>query len=94
MDSRTTIKEEDHENDSSDDDEFRFTEIHVNKPFYDWEMAEADHGLVFVAISHEGFDGFVREKFLNDLICVRRSYIMRDYTALRFWIHKFKGSFK
>ncbi len=93
MNSRTTIKEDERESEA-DDEEFCFSNIHVNKPFYDWQLAEANHGLVFTAIAQDGFHGFVKEKFINDFICARKCYIMRDYSGLRFWIHKFKGSFK
>lgn len=93
MNSKTSIREEG-KDEASEDDEYKFTELHIKKPFYNWKLAEADHGLVFEAIASDGFQEFVKEKLIHDFLCVRKSYILRDYTGLRFWIHKFKGSFK
>ncbi len=93
MTTKNVIIDESKDNDS-DDDEFKFTEIYINKPFYDWKQAQREYGLVFTIISEDGFDAFVQEKFLTDFITLRRCYILRDYVGVRFWVHKFKGSFK
>jgi len=77
-----------------DDDDIKFTEIYINKPFYDWKQAQREYGLVFTIISENGFDSFVQEKFIADFTTLRKCYIMRDYVGIRFWVHKFKGSFK
>jgi hypothetical protein len=77
-----------------DDDEMEFTEVYINKPFYDWKQAQREYGLVFSIISEDGFDSFVQEKFISDFITLRKCYILRDYVGIRFWVHKFKGSFK
>ena len=77
-----------------DDDDMVFTEVYINKPFYDWKQAQREYGLVFSIISENGFDAFVQEKFITDFITLRKCYILRDYVGIRFWVHKFKGSFK
>ncbi len=78
---------------SIDMDNYEFTEAHTNKPFFDWKQGEMEYG-AFGAICKDGFTEFVKEKFLIDLTNLRRSYIKRDYNGLRFWVHKYKGSFK
>jgi hypothetical protein len=93
MSSKRAIIEENNGNDS-DDEDIKFTEIYINKPFYDWKLAQREYGLVFSIISEDGFDAFVQEKFLVDFITLRKCYIQRDYVGVRFWVHKFKGSFK
>jgi hypothetical protein len=75
------------------DEEFIFTEDFTNPPFYDWNMAENENGLVFTLFSENGFEKFINEKLVNEMIQMRKYYIMREYVNFRFMIHKSK-SFK
>ncbi len=77
----------------SQDEEFIFTEDYTNPPFFDWNKAEKENGVVFAVFAENGFERFITEKFLIDLIEMRKYYIMRDYVNFRFMIHKSK-SFK
>jgi len=77
----------------NEDQEFIFTEEYTNPPFYDWNKAENENGLVFTIFSENGFDNFIKEKLLNEMIMMRKYYIIRDYLNFRFLIHKSK-SFK
>ncbi len=77
-----------------DEDEYEFTEDYVKPPFFDWKAAQREYGLEFLLISKNGYEEFIEEKFLNDFITLRKCYIQRDFSGIRFWIHKFKGSFK
>ena len=84
------------QNDNSslnEDGEFFFTEEFTNPPYYDWKMAENENGLVFTIFSENGFENFINEKLLNEMIMMRKYYIIRDYFNFRFMIHKSK-SFK
>ena len=75
------------------DEEFIFTEEYTSPPFFDWNKAENENGLLFVSFSENGFEKFIKEKFLTEMIQMRKYYLMRDYVDFRFIIHKSK-SFK
>jgi hypothetical protein len=74
-------------------DNYIFTEVYTSPPFFDWKVAEEEYG-AFGAILKDGFESFIHEKFNLELIALRKCYITRDYLGIRFWIHKYKGSFK
>ena len=75
-------------------EDYQFTQDYVNPPYFDWEKAETEYGLEFYKFSIDGFSSFIKEKFLDELITLRKSYIKRDFEKVRFCIHKYKGSFK
>jgi len=75
------------------DEEFVFTEDYTYPPFFDWNLAENENGLQFTSFSENGFAKFIKEKFLNEMVLMRKYYLMRDYVDFRFIIHKSK-SFK
>lgn len=67
--------------------------IFVNRPFFDWKEGEEEFG-AFGAIYKDGFKSFINEKFRIEFVEMRKCYIKRDFGDIRFWAHKFKGSFK
>ena len=88
------VEEKESNNDSESEEEFVYTSIYTNKPFFDWKLAKVDFGLDFEIIGDNGFETFFQEKFIEDYIELRKSYIKRDFLGFRFIAHKFKGSFK
>lgn len=76
-----------------DIDNYIFTEVHSQYPFFDWKEGEKEFG-AFGALCKDGFSSFLKDKFIGDFITLRKNFITRDYCGIRFLAHKFKGSFK
>jgi hypothetical protein len=75
------------------EEDFIFTKEYTYPPFFDWNIAENENGLMFVSFAENGFAKFIKEKFLTEMVQMRKSFLMRDYVDFRFIIHKSK-SFK
>jgi hypothetical protein len=71
-------------NDSSD--------ILINLPFFDFRKADEEYG-IYDIVSDNGFEKFITEKFLTDLIELREFNINKNYEELRKRAHKLKSAF-
>jgi hypothetical protein len=65
-----------------------------DEPYFNFGDASENYGFDFPAFIKNGFAHFVTDTFIHDFILFRKSYIIRDYDRVRFFAHKFKGSFK
>ncbi len=64
-----------------------------NLPYFDFEEAVENYGFDFTIFESEGFAKFLCETYINNFIELRKAFIMKDLIKLRFYAHKFKGSF-
>lgn len=65
-----------------------------NGELYNFIEAEEDYGLDFEDFSTNNFKEFIENTFKKDFIAFRKAYLLRDMKTVRFYAHKFKGSFK
>ena len=66
----------------------------VNLPFYNFIYAEEELGFSFTDFSKNNFSEFLQSCFINDLIRLRKFYILRNMTEVRFIAHKLKSLFR
>ncbi len=71
----------------------KFTDLHINPPFYDFEHAERILGVDFECISEEGFKEFLEDKYLSVLVELRKSFHKKDPKKIDEHSHKLKGAF-
>ena len=64
-----------------------------NNPYFDFIEAE-DFGFDIESFQNDGFKVFVNSSIIKDFIKIRKNYILRDLTCVRFIAHKFKGCFR
>jgi hypothetical protein len=64
-----------------------------NTTFFNFNDAIENYGFDFNTFMSDGFAKFIKETFIDNFINFRKAYIMRDYPQLKFYAHKFKGSF-
>jgi len=64
-----------------------------NYPFFDFNEAIENYGFDFDSFSTEGFSKFLKETYVDNFIDFRKAFIMKDFNKVRFFAHKFKGSF-
>lgn len=64
-----------------------------NPPYFNIYESIESYGLDLDSFKENGFKNFICQTFLTDFIEFRKAYIIRDYLKLRFYAHKFKGSF-
>jgi hypothetical protein len=64
-----------------------------NLPYFDFIEAIENYGFDFELFSADGFSKFLRETYLNNFIELRKAFILKDFLKIRFFAHKFKGSF-
>ena len=53
------------------------SDILINLPFFDFRKADEEYG-IYDIVSDNGFDQFIREKFLTDLTELRETNIKKD----------------
>jgi hypothetical protein len=68
-------------------------ELLENPPYFNIYESIESYGLELDSFMENGFEQFIQHTFLNDFIEFRKAYIVRDFIKLRFYAHKFKGSF-
>lgn len=61
--------------------------------WFDFNTAMDEFGFDYESFTENGFKTFLEETFIKDVIDCRRNFISRNYIQVRFWAHKFKGSF-
>jgi hypothetical protein len=64
-----------------------------NLPYFDFLEAIENYGFDFAIFSADGFSKFIKETYMNNFIELRKAFILRDFLKIRFYAHKFKGSF-
>lgn len=64
-----------------------------NLPYFDFEEAIENYGFDFELFSQDGFARLISEIFIDNFIEFRKAFLCRDFNKLRFFVHKFKGSF-
>ena len=64
-----------------------------NLPYYNFLQAEEELGFSFADFSKNDFADFLNTCYVNDFIILRRNFIMRNFTTVRFLLHKFKSPF-
>ena len=65
----------------------------VNPPFYNFIYAEEELGFSFSDFAKNNFSDFLNTCYLTDLISLRKAYIIRNLSQVRFLAHKFKSPF-
>jgi hypothetical protein len=65
----------------------------IHPPFFNFIYAEDELGLNFLELSEDGFSEFLYTIFTTNLIDMRKAYIRREYSIIRFISHKFKSPF-
>lgn len=73
-------------------DEFKQKNF-VNLPYYNFIYAEEELGFSFSDFAKNNFSDFLTNCYINDLINLRKHYIMRNMSQVRFIAHKFKSPF-
>jgi len=68
-------------------------EMLENVPFFNIHESIESYGFDLNSFMENGFHQFIHQTYLTDFIEFRKAYIMREYIKLRFYAHKFKGSF-
>jgi hypothetical protein len=71
----------------------KFSDFHINPPFYDFEHAEKVLGVDFECIAEEGFKEFLEDKYLSVLVELRKSFQKKDTKKIDEHSHKLKGAF-
>lgn len=66
----------------------------TNLPYFDFNLAIEDYGLDFQEFSADGFSAFLEETYLDNFIQLRKNFINKDFSKVRFYAHKFKGVFQ
>lgn len=64
----------------------------VNLPFFDFRKAEEEYG-IFELVSENGFEEFLREKFLEELTDLRGFFIKKNFEESKKKAHKIKSAF-
>ena len=68
-------------------------ELLENPPYFNIYESMESYGFDLNSFMENGFNQFICHTFLTDFIEFRKAYIIRDFLKLRFYAHKFKGSF-
>ena len=65
----------------------------INVPYYNFIYAEDELGFCFSEFAKNNFGEFLQTCYVLDLIKLRKSYILRNFSEVRFIAHKFKSPF-
>jgi hypothetical protein len=68
------------------------SDVLVNLPFFDFRKADEEYG-IFELVADNGFEEFVREKFLQELTELRCYFIKKNYDETKKKAHKIKSAF-
>jgi hypothetical protein len=64
-----------------------------NLPFFDFYESIENYGFDFDIFQSDGFAKFIRDIYIGNFINFRKAFIMKDFYQLKFYAHKFKGTF-
>jgi hypothetical protein len=73
-------------------DKSQSADVLVNLPFFDFRKADEEYG-IFELVSDNGFEEFIREKFLEELTELREYFLKKDFDELKKKAHKIKSAF-
>ncbi len=65
----------------------------INLPYFNFIYAEEELGFSFTDFAKNNFNDFLTTCYLHDLISLRKNYILRNMSQVRFLAHKFKSPF-
>ncbi len=68
------------------------SDVLINLPFFDFRKADEEYG-IFELVSENGFEEFIREKFLQELTELRGFFIKRNFDEMKKKAHKIKSAF-
>jgi hypothetical protein len=68
-------------------------ELLENLPYFNIYESIESYGFDLNSFIENGFGQFIQHTYLSDFIEFRKAYIIRDFVKVRFYAHKFKGSF-
>ena len=65
----------------------------INRPYFNFIYAEEELGFNFSNFAKNDFAEFLNTSYAIDLINLRKYYLIRNFSEVRFLSHKFKSPF-